>query len=141
MRSSECLNLKWKDIYPNPLDNEEDRKERVLIKIHSEQSKLVEVEKLVFESKKKIDAIERDYKKLGIIIDKNSDYVFKNPAKTRLDKNVPIGKPVVEKRLKKVLIESGIQQKLDESVETSLFIVQDIGIALCDYKKEFLWKS
>ena len=115
MRSSECLNLKWKDVYPNPLDSEEDRKERVLIKIHSEQSKTGRSREIVARIKKRLDAIERDYKKLGIIIDKNSDYVFKNPAKTRLDKNVPIGKPVVEKRLKKVLIDSGIQQKLDES--------------------------
>ena len=115
MRSSEGLNLKWKDIYPNPLDSEEDQKERVLIKIHSTQSKTGRSREIVARIKKRLDAIERDYKKLGIAIDKTTDYVFKNPAKTRVEKNVALGKPAVEKRLKKVLIDSGIQDKLDNT--------------------------
>ena len=58
MRSSGCLNLKWKDVYPNPLDNEEDRKERVLIKIHSEQSKTGRSREIFARVKRRLDTIQ-----------------------------------------------------------------------------------
>jgi len=114
MRSSECLNLRWSDIGINPLDNEEQKKVNRLIKIHFTKSKTGRSREIVAPIAVRLDAIKRDYKKLGIVPELD-DFIFQNPATTRRGKNIPFGIPFAEKRLKKVLVDSGLQKKLDES--------------------------
>ena len=114
MRSSECLGLRWSDISINPLDNEEQKKVNRLIKIHFTKSKTGRSREIVAPIAVRLDAIKRDYKRLGIIPEMD-DFIFQNPAKTRAGKNIPFGIPFAEKRLKKVLDDSGVQKKLDET--------------------------
>ena len=117
MRSSECLGLRWNDIHINPLDNEEQKKVNRLIKIHYTKSKTGRSREIVAPITVRLDAIKRDYKKLGIIPEID-DFIFQNPATTRKGKNIPFGIPFAEKRLKRVLIDSGLQKKLEETGRT-----------------------
>ena len=106
------LGIKWKDISINPNDTPEQRKTNRVVRIHAENSKTGKGRYIVAPIAEKLDRIKKHYKKLGYE-PKPNDYVFINLTKTKRDKNIPYQTPAMEKRLKSVLLLSGMKERLD----------------------------
>lgn len=111
-RTKEMLGIKWKDISINPNDTPEQRKTNRVVRIHAENSKTGKGRYIVAPIAEKLDRIKKHYKKLGYE-PKPNDYVFINLTKTKRDKNIPYQTPAMEKRLKSVLLLSGMKERLD----------------------------
>lgn len=109
MRNAEQLGLRWKDITPNPNSKDPDD---YLITIAAERSKTGKSRQIASPIGDKLEAIRREYRKLDIEM-KPTDYVFINLTKTKRGKNIPYQTPAMEKRLKQVLLDSGLKERLD----------------------------
>ena len=111
-RTKEMLGIKWGDISINPNDTAEQRKTNRVVRIHAENSKTGKGRYIVAPIAEKLERIRKHYRKIGYE-PKQEDYVFINLSKTKRDKNIPYQTPAMEKRLKSVLLLSGLKEKLD----------------------------
>ena len=109
MRNKEELGLRWKDITPNPNSKDPDD---YLITISADRSKTGKSRQIAAPIGDKLEAIKREYRKLDIK-PLPDDYVFINLAKTKRGHNIPYDTPFLERRLKQVLIGSGLKEKLE----------------------------
>ena len=109
MRNKEQLGLRWKDIAPNPNSKDDDD---YLITISADRSKTGKSRQIAAPIGDKLEAIKREYRKLNIK-PLPEDYIFINLAKTKRGHNIPYETPAIERRLKKVLVGSGLKEKLD----------------------------
>ena len=111
-RTREQLGIKWGDISINPNDTEEQRKTNRVVHIPAENSKTGKGRYIVAPIADKLERIKKHYQKIGYT-PKQEDYVFINLSKTKRGKNIPYQTPAMEKRLKVVLLLSGLKEKLD----------------------------
>ena len=110
-RSKELLGIKRKEIYVSPKWNEDEKKEKVVMVVRADNSKTGKERRVVAPCAKHIRRIEQAYKKLGIIHEPD-DYLFINAAYGR---RTALGRMIMYQRLKKTLIDSGIQKDLDKA--------------------------
>ena len=112
-RPKELLNLKLKDIQIGEGWSKEKQKNNYIIHIRRENSKTGKSRKSVSPIKKRVDRIIACYKELGIDL-QPEDYLFTNVAYWCSGKNrKPYGRMICFQRLRKVLIDSGLQKELD----------------------------
>ena len=111
-RVGEMLNIKWCDISINPLDTPEKKKVNRVITIHPEKSKTGKGRNIIAPIAEKLARIEAHYRKIGYT-PKGTDYVFINLAKTKIEKNIAFHPSSMEKRLKDVLEQSGMRERLE----------------------------
>ena len=108
MRNREQLGLRWRDIKQNPNSKDD---EDCLIIIPTERSKTGRGRQISAPIGDKLEAIKREYRKLNISMNPD-DFIFQNLSKTKRGRNIPYETPAMAKRLDKVLIGSGIKEKL-----------------------------
>jgi len=101
--------IKPKDIKQNPNSKDE---EDCIINIPTERSKTGRGRQIAAPIGDKLEAIKREYRKLEISMNPD-DFIFQNLSKTKRGKNISYETPAMAKRLEKVLIGSGIKEKLD----------------------------
>jgi integrase len=112
-RTKEMLAIRWSDISKNPNDTPEQQKTNRVIRIHAENSKTGKGRYIVAPIAEKLERIDKHYKKMGYSREKD-DYIFINLSKTKREKNIPYQTPAMEKRLKSVLVKSGMKKRLDD---------------------------
>ena len=113
-RPKELLGLKYKEISTNPNWDKETADTHILLKVRKENSKTGRGRVCVAPIKKRIDRIIGSYKKLGVTHEPE-DYLFLNPkSKTR----GMYCRQNFYQRLKRVLKDSGLQERLDKRNES-----------------------
>jgi len=111
-RNKEMLGLRWCDIEPNPHSKDDTAR---LVNIPASNSKTGKGRQVASNIGDKLNAILKAYKHIGYIPE-DTDYIFSNIASTKRGKNIPYQTPAMEKRLKDVLVGSGLQDKFDSEV-------------------------
>ena len=114
LRGKECLGLRVNEVYANPLDNAENRKRNVLVKVRSTNSKTGKSRVLAAPIKRRIDVIKQQYEKLGIVL-APTDYLFINPASAERKHYT---REAMANRFRRVLKESGLQEEFDREGKT-----------------------
>ena len=113
-RNKEILGIRWKDISAIPTESKDDQRINRAIFIPASNSKTGRSRSCVAPVAIQFERIRDHYKKAHIEINKD-DFVFINLAKTKRGKNIPYQQPAMEKRLRSVVVGSGLQEKLDET--------------------------
>jgi len=113
-RNKEMLGIRWKDISPIPTESVYDQRINRAIFIPADNAKTGRSRHIVAPVASQFERIREHYKRAGIRVDRN-DYVFINLSKTKRGTNTPYNQPAMEKRLRQILIGSGLQAKLDET--------------------------
>tara|TARA_Y100000004_G_scaffold69673_1_gene78234 strand:- start:948 stop:2549 length:1602 start_codon:yes stop_codon:yes gene_type:complete len=113
-RNKEILGIRWKDISAIPTESKDDQRINRAIFIPASNSKTGRSRSCVAPVAIQFERIREHYKKANIEINKD-DFVFINLAKTKRGKNIPYQQPAMEKRLRSVVVGSGLQEKLDET--------------------------
>jgi integrase len=111
-RVGELLKMTWGDVYVNPLDNAEAQRENRLMKVRAENSKTGKSREIVAKTARYLERLQEIYE--GVEMDcQHQHYLFRNPSSTKKEGNIPYQQPGLSRRLKQVLIQSGVQKKLD----------------------------
>ena len=110
-RPKELLGIKYGEIYASPRFTEEEKEKNIVMLVRRTNSKTGKERRVVAPVKKRIDRILAAYKKLGIKHEAD-DFLFINTAYGR---RTALGRMIMYQRLKKTLIDSGIQDELDKS--------------------------
>ena len=110
-RPKELLGIKFNEIYASPRFTEEEKEKNVVMLVRRTNSKTGKERRVVAPVKKNIDRIISSYKKLGIKHEPD-DFLFINAAYGR---RTALGRMIMYQRLKKTLIDSGIQDELDKA--------------------------
>ena len=113
-RNKEILGIRWKDISAIPTESKDDQRINRAIFIPASNSKTGRSRSCVAPVAIQFERIREHYKKAHIEINRD-DFVFINLAKTKRGQNIPYQQPAMEKRLRSVVVGSGLQQKLDET--------------------------
>lgn len=113
-RNKEILGIRWKDISAIPTESKEEQRINRAIFIPASNSKTGRSRTCVSPVAIQFERIREHYKKANIEI-KRDDFVFINLAKSKRGQNIPYQQPAMEKRLRSVVLGSGLQQKLDET--------------------------
>lgn len=114
-RNKEILGLRWGDIRMIKKSSKMEARVNRSIYIPATNSKTGVSRECVAPVAYQFERIKEHYKKLGIEDFGKDDYIFINLAKTKRGKNIPYEQPAMEKRLKAVVEQSGLQKKLDET--------------------------
>jgi integrase len=115
-RPNELITMTWGDIRVNPQDSDEDKKIFRLMKVRSENSKTGVSRTINAPVARRLQRLESAYKKMGMRCE-HGDFLFRNPAPATREKNISWGKQALTNRLAKLLIDSGVQTKLDSRKE------------------------
>lgn len=108
-RSKELLGLKVGEISEGEGWNEDKRKTHIVMKVRKENSKTGKGRLCVAPVRNRVDRVLKYYKELGIKQDK-TDYLFLNPTSKKRNS---YGRMVFYNRLKKVFLDSGLQDEFD----------------------------
>ena len=109
-RPKELLGIKFGEIYASPRFTEEEKEKNIVMLVRRTNSKTGKERRVVAPVKKRIDRLIASYKKLGIKHEAD-DFLFINAAYGR---RTALGRMIMYQRLKKTLIDSGIQDELDK---------------------------
>ena len=109
-RTKELLGMKFKEIYASPSFTDEEKKDNVVMVVRRENAKTGRRRSVVAPVKKRIDRIIAAYKKLGITHEPE-DFLFINPLSPTRNN---YGRMIMYQRLKKTLVDSGVQAELDK---------------------------
>ena len=117
-RPKELLGMKFSEVYDSPNFSEEEKETNIVMLVRRTNSKTGKERRVVAPVKKRIERIVAAYKKLGIT-HKPDDFLFINAAYGR---RTALGRMIMYQRLKKTLIDSGLQEELDaEGKSISLY--------------------
>ena len=111
-RNKEMLGIRWRDVAVIATESKEDQRINRSIFIPADNAKTGRSRHIVAPVASQFDRIKAHYKKARIEVDRD-DYVFINLSKTKRGTNTPYEQPAMAKRLKQVLVGSGLQEKLD----------------------------
>ena len=104
--------MTWGDVYVNPLDNAEAQRENRLMKVRAENSKTGKSREIVAKTARYLERLQEIYEVVNMDC-QHQHYLFRNPSSTKKEGNIPYQQPGLSRRLKQVLIQSGVQKKLD----------------------------
>ena len=108
-RSKELLGTKFGEVYQPPTFSEDEKQTHVAMTVRRDNAKTGRERRVIARVKKRIDRIIASYKKLGIT-HQPDDFLFINPLSK--DRN-HYGRMIMYQRLKKTLVDSGLQKELD----------------------------
>jgi len=108
-RPKELLGMKFSEVYDSSYVKGDDKDKYVVMTVRRDNSKTGKERRVVAPVKKRIERIVAAYKKLGIT-HKPDDFLFINAAYGR---RTALGRMIMYQRLKKTLIDSGLQEELD----------------------------
>jgi integrase len=108
-RVKEVRGLTWNEVYANPLDHAEKRKENVLIKVRASNSKNGKSRVVAAPVKKRFDIIKKMQVELGNSVEP-TDYIFAN---SKSKSGNPYTREAFANRLRKVLELSGLKEEFE----------------------------
>ena len=109
LRSSECLGLRWNEVYANPMDNADKRKINMMVKVRRENSKTGKQRVLAAPIKRRMDIIRKQSMLLGLEC-KPTDLIFANPSSKG---GRAYTRENVSNRLRYAFLHSGLQEEFD----------------------------
>lgn len=111
-RPNELLTMTWGDVRINPQDTPENQQSMRLMTVRSENAKTGRSRVINAPVARRLERLKKAYEGIGMSCNP-TDFLFRNPTWERQDKNIAWGQPAITNRLKKVLIDSGVQEHLD----------------------------
>jgi integrase len=112
-RNKELLGLRWRDISIIKGEREELKRINRALFIPPENSKTGKGRHIVSPIADTLERMKKMYIDNGIECGRD-DFIFPNLAKTKRNQNIPYAQPAIEKRLAKVLEQSGLGDKLEK---------------------------
>ena len=111
-RPGELMKMTWGDISINRMDSKENQQTHRLMKVRAENSKTGRSRVINANVARWLERLEKLYVEYGMECLPHH-FIFRNPTPERMENNIAWGQPALTKRLKDVLLWSGVQKSLD----------------------------